>query len=113
MKKTEIIVYTKLNDVEETNKFMAIKDDNTIKYFDLDNNKMTIDLNNKIIIRENNDYLFNMDFNNNKITIKMKKLGKTIIKDIKTMTITSKSKEFMVRYLLTDDEIINEYYVKF
>ena len=113
MKKTEIIVYTKLNDVEETNKFMAIKDDNTIKYFDLDNNKMTIDLKNKIIIRENNDYLFNMDFNNNKITIKMKKLGKTIIKDIKTMTITSKSKEFMVRYLLTDDEIINEYYVKF
>jgi hypothetical protein len=113
MKKTEIIVYTKLNDIEETNKFMAIKDDNTIKYFDLENNKMTIDLKNKIIIRENTDYLFNMDFNNNKITIKMKKLGKTIIKDIKTMTITSKSKEFMVRYLLTDDEIINEYYVKF
>ena len=113
MKKTEIIVFTKLDNVEENNKFLAIKDDYVIKYFDLENNKMVIDTKNNIITRENNDYLFNLDFNNNIITIKMKKLGKTFKKDIKTMVVSLKKKEYLVRYMLKDEEIINEYYVKF
>ncbi len=112
MKKTMVKVYSKLNNIEENNEFLAIIDDKLIKYIDLENNKMIIDKENNIIIRENIDYLFNMDFNNNKITITMKKLGKDFVKDIKTMDISNTSKIYSVKYLLIDENIINEYYVK-
>ena len=112
MKKTKVKVYSKLNNIEENNEFLAIIDDKLIKYIDLENNKMIIDKENDIIIRENIDYLFNMDFNNNKITITMKKLGKDFVKDIKTMDISNTSKIYSVKYLLIDENIINEYYVK-
>ena len=113
MKKTTIKVCTKLNNIEENNEFLAIKDQNIIKYIDLENNKMTIDIKNNLIIRENSDYLFNMDFNNNKILITVKKLNKTLEKEIKTIIISKSSNKYLVRYLLTDENIINEYYVKF
>ena len=113
MEKVTIRVYTNLNNFEENNEFLAIKDDNLIKYTDLENNKMTIDIKNNFIIRDNSDYLFNMDFDSNKIMINVKKLNKTIIKNIKTLVIRSASKKYLVRYLLTDENIINEYYVKF
>lgn len=113
MKEIKINVFTKLNNVEENNEFLAIKGNNLIKYIDLEDNKMIVDIKNNIIIRENIDYLFNMDFNNNKIIINMKKLNKEVEKEIKTIVISRTSKEFLVRYLLTDEEIINEYYVKF
>jgi hypothetical protein len=113
MKKTEIIVFTKLNNVEENNKFLAIKDDNIVKYIDLENNKMIVDMDKNIIIRENSDYLFNMDFNNNKIIITLKNLNKTLEKDIKTMLISNSRNKYLIRYLLTDENIVNEYYVKF
>ena len=112
MQKTTIKVYSKLNNIEENNEFLAIMDDKLIKYIDLENNKMIIDKENNMIIRENIDYLFNMDFNNNKITITMKKLNKEFIKDIKTIDISNTSKVYSVKYLLIDENIINEYYVK-
>ena len=112
MKKTMVKVYSKLNNIEENNEFLAIVDGKLIKYIDLENNKMIIDKENNIITRENVDYLFNMDFNNNKITITMKKLNKDFIKDIKTIDITNTSKIYSVKYLLIDENIINEYYVK-
>ena len=113
MKKTNIRVFTKLNDIEENNEFLAIKDDNLIKYIDLEDNKMTIDMEKNIIIRENKDYLFNMDFNNNIITINIKKIGKVLEKEINTMIISKSETKYLIRYLLTDENIINEYYVKF
>ena len=113
MKKCQIIVYTKLNNIQENNEFLAIKDDNVIKYIDLENNKMIIDMKNNEIIRENRDYLFNMDFNNNKIIVTMKKLNKKFEKEIKTLIISLTSKSYLIRYLLKDEDIINEYYVKF
>ncbi len=113
MKRTKINVFTKLNNVEENNEFLAIKSDNLIKYIDLENNKMIIDIKNNVIIRENDDYLFNMDFSNNKIIIKMKKLDKEFEKNIKTLVISSSSRKYIVQYLLIDENIINEYYVKF
>ena len=112
MQKVTIKVYSKLNNIEENNEFLAIVDDKLIKYIDLENNKMIIDKENNMIIRENIDYLFNMDFNNNKITITMKKLNKDFVKDIKTMDISNTSKIYSVKYLLIDENIINEYYVK-
>lgn len=113
MKETKILVYSKLNDIEENNEFLAIKDKNVIKYIDLEDNKMTIDMNNNIITRENIDYLFNILLNDNKIVITIKKLNKILEKDIKTMLINKTSKSYLVRYLLKDENIINEYYVKF
>lgn len=112
MQKIKIKVYSKLNDIEENNEFLAIIDNNLIKYIDLENNKMNIDMKNNTIIRENTDYFFNIDFNNNKITITMKKLNKIFEKEINTMEISRTKKSYLVRYLLTDENIVNEYYVK-
>ena len=113
MKKVNIKVYSNLNNIEENNEFLAVLGNKIIKYNDLENNKMTIDMENNIIIRENSDYLFNIDFNSNKITISVKKLNKKLIKNIKTLVISGTNKEYLVRYLLVDENIINEYYVKF
>ena len=113
MKKAKINVYSNLNNIEENNEFFAIKDNNIIKYIDLENNKMIIDMNNDIITRENSDYLFNIDFNNNKIIINMKKLNKKFEKEIKTISISLTKRKYIVKYLLVDENIINEYYVKF
>ena len=113
MKRTKITVLTKLDNVEENSDFLAIKDNNLIKYIDLENNKMIIDMENDIIIRENRDYLFNIDFVNNTITILVKKMDKTFTKDIKTLLISKTNNKYLVRYLLKDEMLINEYYVKF
>ena len=113
MKETKIKVFTKLNNISENNVFLAIMDENIIKYIDLENNKMVIDTINNIIVRENIDYVFNLDFNKNKIVITMKKQNKTFEKEIKTLIITKKKKEYLVRYLLPDENLINEYCVKF
>ena len=113
MKTIEISVYSNFNNIEENNVFLAVKDKKVIKYIDIENNKMNIDMENNIIIRENSDYLFNIDFDNNKITILMKKLNKKFEKAIKTMIIEASSTKYLVRYLLVDENIINEYYVKF
>ena len=113
MKETKIKVCTSLNNIEENNEFLAVINEFLIKYIDLENNKMTIDMKNNIIIRENRDYLFTMDFNYSKISILMKKLNKEFVKDIKTIVISRTSSKYLVRYLLVDENIINEYYVKF
>ena len=113
MEKRKIRVYTKLDNVEENNEFLAIKDDNLIKYIDLENNTMIINMEDNVIIRENNDYLYNIDFNSNEITITMKRLNKIFKKDIKTIVISKSLTKYLVRYMLIDENIINEYYVKF
>ena len=76
-------------------------------------NKMIIDMENNIINRENSDYVFDIDLINNKIIISMKKLDKKFEKSIKTLDITRSNKMYSVKYLLLDENIINEYYVKF
>lgn len=113
MENIKIKVYSKLNNIEENNEFNAIKDNNVIKYIDLENNKMIIDMENNIIERENIDYHFKLDFNNSIINIIIKKLHKQIDKSIKILAVSKSSKKYLVRYLLSDDNIINEYYVNF
>ena len=113
MERIVIKVYSNLNNIEDNNEYMAIKSNNIIKYIDFDNNKMKIDIDNNIIERENNDYYFLMDFTNNVIIIKIKKLHKEIVKNIKTLNISKEKKKYTIKYLLTDENIINEYYVKF
>ena len=113
MNKCQIKVLTNLENKQEINDFFAIKSDDVIKYIDFDNNKMVIDMNNNIMKRDNNDYLFTIDFNNNSIEILVKSLNKRFLKEIETLLIEKKKKSYLVRYRLSDEKIINEYYVKF
>ena len=113
MEKIKIKIYSNLNNIEENNEILAIKSDNVIKYIDFSNNNMTIDINNNIIEKENADYLFKLKFNDNIIEIYSKKLKKIFYKDIKTLLCTNTKGKFLVRYLLVDENTINEYYVKF
>lgn len=113
MKKVKIKIYSFLNNIEENNEFLAIKSDNLIKYIDFSNNKVTVDLTNNIIEKENDDYHFILKFNDNIIEIHAKKLKKIFYKEIKTIVCNSSKSKFLVRYLLIDENIVNEYYVKF
>ena len=113
MEKIKIKIYSFLNNVEENTEILAIKNDNVIKYIDFSNNKMEIDIKNNIIVKENNDYTFTMKFNDNIILIYAKKLQKTFIKEIETLMCSVSKKRFFVKYLLKDENIINEYYVNF
>lgn len=113
MEKVLINVYSNLNNIEENNSFLAIKNDNLIEYIDLENNKMMIDIKNNIIIRENSDYIFKIMFNSNEIDIEIKKMHKIMKKSIKTLSVSLTKKYYSVKYLLTDENVINEYYVKF
>lgn len=113
MARTKINVYLKMNKIEKNEEFFAIKNNDVIKYIDFENNIMTIDMDNNVIIRENNDYKFILDFNKNNINITIKKIKKTLDKSINTLLLEKTKKRFIVRYLLNDEKEINEYYVNF
>ena len=111
--KLKIKIYSELDNVIENEEYFAIKNDNVIKYIDLVNNKMNIDIENDLIIRENNDYLFNIDFRNDTISIFMKHLKKEFTKEIETIKLIKTKNSFEVKYNLIDENIINEFYVKY
>ena len=113
MTKLKINIYTELNNIKENEEYLAIKQDNVIKYIDFANNKMIIDINNNIINRENSDFIYQMDFNNNIINIQMKKVKKDFNKEIKTIILKKTNNSFLVRYQLIDENIINEFYIKY
>ena len=113
MKKKEIKVYTKFDKKEDNYKILAIICDDVIKYIDLENNIMVIDMEKNILQRENIDYAYTFDFNKEEIEIKVKNLKKIFVKKIKTLLIQKSAKSYLVRYFLKDDDIVNEYYIKF
>ena len=113
MKEIKIKIYSFLNNIEENNEFLAIKNDNVIKYIDFSNNKIEIDIKNNTITKENTDYIFTLKFDANIIEIYMKKLKRTFTKEIKTLICSLSKKRYFVKYLLVDENIINEYYVNF
>lgn len=111
--KLNIKVYSELDKKIENEEYLAIKNNNVIKYIDFANNKMIIDMDNDIITRENNDYLFTIDFRNNNIIINAKHLKKEFNKEIMTMKNEKTSKSYLARYKLIDEDIVNEYYIKY
>ncbi len=111
--KLKIKVYSEMNNFKENEEYVAIKNENVIKYIDFANNKMIIDIENDIITRENGDYIFTIDFQKNNININAKHLKKEFNKEIKTMKCEKTSNNFLVRYKLVDENIINEYYLKY
>ncbi len=113
MNKVKIKIYSNLNNIEENEEILAIKNDNVIKYIDFSNNKIVVDMENNIITKENDDYFFTLKFNDNIIEIYVKKLHKTFYKEIKTLLCSKTEKRYTVRYLLISEDVINEYYVNF
>ena len=113
MKRCKIKVLTKYNNLEEINDFFAIKDEDVIKYIDLEKNKMIINMKKNVLERENKDYLFTFDFNMNNINIYIKNLKQSINKRIKTLIIDKNNKSYLVRYKLIDENVINEYFIKY
>ena len=111
--KKKINVSIEQDKIKENYEIFAIKQDDVIKYIDPTNNKMIIDIGNDVITRENNDYLFVLRFKDQVINIKLKKLNKYFDKKIKTLLIDKSKKSYLVRYLLIDENVINEYYVKY
>ena len=113
MEKINISLYTKLNNLEEINNFFAIKDKDVIKYIDLENNKIIVDMKNNIMTRENSDYHFTLDFNKNNIIINLKAHHKLFDKEIETITIKKQNNSYHIKYCLVDENIVNEYLLKF
>ena len=83
--------------------------DNIISYFD-DDYKMTIDIDNHKIYRENNDIKYEIDLKKEKIIIKYNDLE--FDKKIKILEKKINNFKFSVKYLLVDEDIINFYEIK-
>ena len=113
MGRKEINVCTNLDKKCENYKIMAIMYQDVIKYIDLVNNKMTINMQDDIITRENQEYKFDLNFKNNNILIYAKKLKREFVKDIETLLIEKSNRHYLVRYRLIDDDIDNEYFLNF
>ena len=113
MKKIKIKIYSFLNNIEENCEIFAIKNNNVIKYIDFSNNRIKVDMENNIIIKENIDFQFTLRFNDNIIEIYAKKSKKTFYKEIETLQCSLSAKRYFVKYLLKDENIINEYYITF
>ena len=111
MSKIKIEVYTNFNNKESNINLNAIYLDNKVKY--INNDKYILDLKNNILEKENNDSFIKLDFNNNKTFISVKNLKLDIKKDIKVIKIENKLNYFYVKYLLIDEDIYNEYCIKF
>ncbi len=113
MARLKVKTYTELNNIKENEEYFAIKDNNVIKYIDFANNKMIIDMQHNIITRENSDYIYKFNFIDEKINIYVKNIKKEFIKEIKTILLEKTSTTYLVRYQLVDENIINEYYIKY
>lgn len=113
MKRCRVKVITNLDNIKEIHYFNAIKSDNVIKYIDFTKEKMLIDLDNNIFVRENDECRYIIDFKKNNIQIDVKSLKKMMNKGMKTLNIEKNKNSFLVKYQLIDENIINEYYIEY
>jgi len=113
MAKIGINVYTNMDNVIENKNINAIVDNNVIKYIDSDNNKFIVDISNNVLIKENDEFIIKIEFSRNFISIILKEYSKEYIKEIETLAIEHNDNSYYVKYKLIDENIINEYKVKF
>ena len=113
MKRCRVKVITNFDNIKEIHYFNAIKSDNVIKYIDFTKEKMLIDLDNNIFVRENDECRYIIDFKKNNIQIDVKSLKKMTNKGMKTLNIEKNKNSFLVKYQLIDENIINEYYIEY
>ena len=112
MAKIKINVYTNMNGIVVEKNIDAIMINDVIKYIE-GNNKILIDIKNNILEKENNDVSIKIDFVNDKIFIFIKELKREFIKNMEVISLENKKNYFYVKYKLIDENIINEYKVKF
>lgn len=112
MAKKKINVYTNMNNHMDNFSINAIIDNNVIKYIDSDYNKFVINLKNNILIKENKDFVIEIDFMNNLIKILMKEYKMEFEKEIRTLELSYHNNIYYVKYKLIDENIINEYELK-
>ena len=110
MKKKAFIRLNLDNKLEELEK-EVILNNNLITYFDNDI-KMIINLENGEIIRENNEYLSLIKPIDNSIIITLKDHQFIVNKEIKIIDQKIVNNYFYLKYLLVDENIINEYEIK-
>ena len=113
MAKIKINVYTNMDNIKENKIFDAIINQRVIKYLDSANNKFVVNCEKNILTKENNEYFIEIDFNKEMITILLKDLGKKFIKEIKTLDINNDNNCYFVKYKLIDENLVNEYEIKF
>ena len=89
----------------------VIYNDNAITYFDNDM-KMIINLNKGEIVRENNDYHSLIKVSDNKVVITLKSHNIMFDKEIRILDKKIVNNYFYLKYLLVDENIINEYEIK-
>jgi len=107
MKKKALIRLNLDNKKEEIKKDVIYKD-NIISYFDNDI-KMIINLSKSEIEREDNEYHSLIKPLENTIIITLKAHNMKFNKDIKIIEIINENNRFYLKYLLVDENIINEY----
>lgn len=113
MAKLKINVYTNMDNHKEESIFNAIIVNDVIKYIDSDNNKFSVLLEDNLLIKENDEYVIKIDFIKEIISIFMKEYNKEFFKDIKTLILKKEKNVFYVKYNLTDENVLNEYEIKF
>ena len=102
-------LHIKLNHEEYTT--LGEIDNNVITYYESNKlrSKMTIDLNNETLIKENIDYKICLDFNKNNEIFLKKENGKINI-DIKLLKFKVSSDKVIINYIIVDskEEILLE-----
>lgn len=112
--KIKIKVKIKNNEQNLKNIYTAIyqKDKEIIKYQELDKTKVTLNIKDNILIRENNFMYMKYIFLNNNISIGdilLKDINKSVKVNIKTKKIIKNSNKFLVKYELLDGNEAFEY----
>lgn len=92
-------------ELEDTNTYKAIINDNKIKYQE---NDVTVvfDYNNKKLIRENNDYKIEFFFEDKLLKILIKELDNYLEKDIKVEKIHIKNNNIKIEYKIDEDKYL-------
>ena len=90
------------------------KDANTISYYESNTirSKYVLDLNNKILIKDNIDYKITLIFDENRITaneIFLKKENKTLTISIKTLKMNIDSNLIYIKYKIVESNEVIEY----
>ncbi len=88
---------------------VGIKRDNIIIYNE-DTIKVKIDLDKNTLTRENNDYLIELDFNNNKAFYTLKKYLNRLELDLKTKKVETNNENIKINYIINMEKEVEYMY---
>lgn len=112
MSKKDVCVYTNMNSIEKRQYVKAIFDINKIKYFDLQD-KFIVDFDKNMLIKENNESIIKIFFNNSNILIYVKEFNVEYEKEMELLELINNNHAFYIKYRLIDENVVNEYKIDF